>query len=52
VARIQKPGEEDEVVSKERIFAAVGIRISKPGEDAIPEEADEKIQRHLPELPA
>jgi hypothetical protein len=34
VSRIQKPHPEDDIVTKERIFAAVGIRINKPGEDA------------------
>ena len=43
VARIQKSqSEEDEVVTKDRIFAAVGIRVNKPGEqdetDEIPAE--------------
>lgn len=32
VARIQKPHEEDESVTKERIFAAVGIKVTKPEE--------------------
>jgi hypothetical protein len=33
VARIQKPIAEDNIVTKERIFAAVGIRIDKSEED-------------------
>jgi hypothetical protein len=32
VARIQKPVAEDNIVTKERIFAAVGIRINKSEE--------------------
>lgn len=32
VARIQQPHEEDESVTKERIFAAVGIKVNKPAE--------------------
>jgi hypothetical protein len=32
VARIQKPHAEDESVTKERIFAAVGIKVTKPEE--------------------
>jgi len=32
VARIQKPHEEDESVAKERIFAAMGIKVNKPDE--------------------
>jgi hypothetical protein len=32
VARIQKPVAEDNIVTKERIFAAVGVRINKPEE--------------------
>ncbi|HEX4602393.1 MAG TPA: hypothetical protein VH724_00220 [Candidatus Angelobacter sp.] len=53
VARIQKPGEEDEVVTKERIFAAVGIKVNKPGENAAPDKtpATEPEQRQ-PKLPA
>src|ERR1700731_1767053 len=34
VARIQKPHAEDESVTKERIFSAVGIKITKPAEQA------------------
>jgi hypothetical protein len=52
VARIQKPHEEDESVTKERIFAAVGIKVNKPDENASPEDAT-KPERgaSLPELP-
>ena len=32
VAKIQQPHEEDESVTKERIFAAVGIKVNKPEE--------------------
>jgi hypothetical protein len=42
VARIQKPGAEDEVVSKERIFAAVGIKVTQPGEEETLEPAEKK----------
>jgi len=53
VARIQKPGAEDEVVSKERIFAAVGIKVTQPGEETVSEETDEKgLTRHSPGLSA
>jgi hypothetical protein len=48
VARIQKPDAEDDIVSKERIFAAVGIKMNKPGAEEHPEEESEKErkQRH------
>jgi hypothetical protein len=39
VARIQKPIAEDNIVTKERIFAAVGIRINKS------EEVDETVEQ-------
>jgi hypothetical protein len=42
VARIQKPGAEDEVVSKERIFAAVGIKVTQPGEENISEQPEKE----------
>src|ERR1700743_3163581 len=42
MARLQKPSEEDETVPKERIFAAVGIKITKPGEEEADAEADGK----------
>ena len=32
VAKIQQPHAEDESVTKERIFAAVGIKVNKPDE--------------------
>jgi hypothetical protein len=41
VASIQKPRAEDNIVTKERIFAAVGIRINKQ-EDAVDAEALEQ----------
>jgi hypothetical protein len=41
VARIQKPGAEDETISKERIFAAVGIRITKPSEETSHEDHED-----------
>jgi hypothetical protein len=41
IARIQKShAEEDEVVAKDRIFAAVGIKVNKPGEEE--DENDER----------
>lgn len=52
MARLQKPSEEDETVPKARIFAAVGIKITKPGDESAAPEADEESPRHLPELPA
>jgi hypothetical protein len=42
VARIQKLHSEDESVTKERIFAAVGIKINKPEENAGLEKAPEQ----------
>jgi hypothetical protein len=42
VARIQKPDAEDEVVTKERIFAAVGIKVTQPGEEETLEPAEKK----------
>jgi len=36
IARIQKTLEEDESVTKERIFAAVGIKVNKPEESENP----------------
>lgn len=51
VARIQKPGAEDDIVSKERIFAAVGIKMNKPGAEEEPEEArEEERERRQPVL--
>jgi hypothetical protein len=52
VARIQKPHAEGESVTKERIFAAVGIKVNKPEEETSPEDAT-KEQRgaSLPKLP-
>jgi len=51
VARIQKPHAEDESVTKERIFSAVGIKITKPAEQA--ENATEQDRgASVPKLPA
>jgi hypothetical protein len=36
VAKIQQPHAEDESVAKERIFAAVGIKVNKPEKDENP----------------
>lgn len=53
VARIQKPDAEDESVAKERIFAAVGIKMNKTEEAAAAEDAPGKKRgASLPELPA
>src|SRR5580765_1314789 len=55
VARIQKPGAEDEIVTKERIFAAVGIKVNKPGEDGDPDGApteEKDPEEGKPKLPA
>jgi hypothetical protein len=41
VAKIQQPHEEDESVAKERIFAAVGIKVNKP-EEKLEEPANEE----------
>jgi hypothetical protein len=50
VARIQQPVGEDEAVSKERIFAAVGIKVTQPGEENVPEEIEKKrIASNSPE---
>jgi hypothetical protein len=53
VARIQKPHEEDESVTKERIFAAVGIKVNRPEEKTSPEDETKKQERgaSLPKLP-
>ncbi len=50
VARIQQPVGEDEVVTKERIFAAVGIKVTQPGEENVTEEIEKKhITSNSPE---
>ena len=46
LARIQNPHAEDEIVTKERIFAAVGIKVNKPGEDSSDQEP--KAEQHHP----
>src|SRR5262249_38363683 len=48
LARMQQLSSDDEVVSKERILAAVGIKIARPGADV--ESADKQEQDH-PKLP-
>jgi hypothetical protein len=45
-----KQGAGDVAVSKERIFAAVGIKVNKPGDEVEPEEEPE--DEHHPSLPA
>ncbi|HKD82255.1 MAG TPA: hypothetical protein VKH81_21360 [Candidatus Angelobacter sp.] len=42
LARVSKLSADDEIVPKERIFAAVGIKINRPGD----EEVDEQEQSH------
>ena len=51
VARIQKPHAEDESVTKERIFSAVGIKITKPAEQA-ENGTEEDRGASVPKLPA
>jgi hypothetical protein len=46
VARIQQPHEEDESVTKERIFAAVGIKVNK-SEEKLEEPAKEECGANL-----
>ena len=45
-----RQGAGDVAVSKERIFAAVGIKVNKPGEETDPEQEPE--DEHHPSLPA
>jgi hypothetical protein len=54
VARIQQPHEEDESVTKERIFAAVGIKVNKPADNSglQKDTADKECDPTLPEVPA
>lgn len=39
IARIQQPKAEDNIVTKERIFAAVGIRVNKPEDETVEQES-------------
>ncbi|HET8887285.1 MAG TPA: hypothetical protein VFQ41_00175 [Candidatus Angelobacter sp.] len=39
IARIQQPKAEDNIVTKERIFAAVGIRVNKPEAETVEQES-------------
>lgn len=48
VARIQKPRAEDNIVTKERIFAAVGIRIDK----SVPDDDAETVEQESAQTPA
>ncbi|HEX3094832.1 MAG TPA: hypothetical protein VHW72_19500 [Candidatus Angelobacter sp.] len=48
VARIQKPIAEDNIVTKERIFAAVGIRIDK----SVPDGDAETVEQESAQTPA
>ena len=52
VARMQKPVAEDNVVTKERIFAAVGIKVNKPGEEDGSEKRLKKKRTAPSKLPA
>ena len=52
VARMQQLDIDDDVVPKERIFAAVGIRVNKPGEEDVADIVDEeKAERPRPAMP-
>jgi hypothetical protein len=51
LARVQRLTAEDDAVPKERIFAAVGIKVNKAGEEDEHEEATEQERDH-PTLPA
>jgi hypothetical protein len=48
---VQRLTAEDDAVPKERIFAAVGIKVNKAGEEDEHEEATEQERDH-PTLPA
>jgi hypothetical protein len=52
VARIQKPDAEDEMITKERIFAAVGIKVNKPEGEADKNDAALEPGERLPEISA
>jgi hypothetical protein len=52
LARMQKLASEDEVVPKERIFAAVGIKITRSGQSEDPSDSIEAEEEHSPELSA
>jgi hypothetical protein len=52
VARIQKPDVEDEMITKERIFAAVGIKVNKPEDEADKNDAALEPGERLPEISA
>jgi hypothetical protein len=52
LARIQNPHPEDDVVSKERIFAAVGIKITPTNEEILEEPIEQNTEERLPKLPA
>jgi hypothetical protein len=46
LARVEKLASEDEIVSKERIFAAVGIKVNKPGNHEDPSKEHEEQKKH------
>jgi hypothetical protein len=46
LARVEKLASEDEIVPKERIFAAVGIKVTKPGNDDDPSKASDEQKKH------
>lgn len=52
LARIQAPHAEDDLVTKERIFAAVGIKVTQANEKAPEEPADQNARERRPKLPA
>jgi hypothetical protein len=52
LARMQKLASNDEVVPKERIFAAVGVKITRSGQNEDPSESIEMEEEHSPELSA
>jgi hypothetical protein len=52
LARMQKLASNDEVVPKERIFAAVGVKITRSGQNEDPSESIETEEEHSPELSA
>jgi hypothetical protein len=51
LARVQDPHAEDDIVTKERIFAAVGIKVTQPDMSAT-EPDHQQIEERLPKLPA
>jgi hypothetical protein len=50
--RMQQLAAGDDVVPKERIFAAVGIKVSRPEEDGPEKTAEQQAGERRPKLPA